>query len=122
LVNDATCSVKTVGFAPSGTVNVQEPVWFKNLSTPIAGLSPEFALFMALGIMMFTAMMAGVSSAPAISLCVTFEGWVFYGMNCFNIIDYTLANSGASAVVGVLVIMSFVSFLYLFVTYRRTGK
>jgi len=122
LVNDASCSAKTVGFTPTGTVQVQESVWFKNIASPIAGLSPEFALFMALGIMMFTAMMAGVSSAPAISLCVTFEGWVFYGMNCFNIIDYTLANSGASAIVGVLVVMSFISFLYLFVTYRRTGK
>ena len=118
------CTGKTTAYTPSGNVVVQQPIWFKNVSSPIAALDPEFALFMALGIMMFTAMMAGISTAPPVSLAVTFEGWIFYGTNMLNLIDTVADVDGVqvSSVVTVLTIMTFISILYLFVAYRRSGK
>jgi hypothetical protein len=124
LVNGASCIGKTVAYTPSGNVAVQQPVWFQNIASPIAGLSPEFALFMALGIMMFTAMMAGITTSPAIALTVTFEGWVFYGENMLYQLD-TVGNVGGvqvSSVVTILTMMTIFSILYLFVSYRRSGK
>jgi hypothetical protein len=76
---------------------------------------------------MFTALMAGTSTAPAISLIVTFEGWVFYGMNMFTLIDSPIntvegTTTGLYTVPVVLTLMTFTCFLYLFVTYRRMNK
>lgn len=121
LVEGGSYQVSGVGYTPTGTVTQTGTAWFKSIASPIAGLSPEFALFIALGIMMFTALMAGTSTAPAISFVVTFEGWIFYGMNMFVIIDVE-TNSGASPVVNVLIIMTLITIVWLFVTFRRSNK
>jgi PKD repeat protein len=124
LVNGQSCSAKTIGYTPNGNVAVQDPIWFRNIASPIAGLSAEFALFMALGILMFTAMMAGISTAPPVSLAVTFEGWIFYGSNMLNLIDSVayVGGIGISSVEVVLTMMTFISIIFLFVSYRRSGK
>jgi hypothetical protein len=130
LVNDQSYVSGAVGNNAYGELTVQSPIWFKNIETPLNGLSPIFSLFFALGVMMFTALMATGGTAPAISLCVTFEGWIFYGMNCFQSIDrplVTMAGTqptviGDSVVVAVLTFMTMVCFVYLFVSYRRSGK
>ena len=130
LVNDQSYVSGAVGNNAYGELTVQSPIWFKNIETPLNGLSPIFSLFFALGVMMFTALMATGGTAPAISLCVTFEGWIFYGMNCFQSIDRPLVTMvgtqptviGDSVVVAVLTFMTMVCFVYLFVSYRRSGK
>lgn len=131
LVNDKSYSVVAKGITASGNVSAQNPVWFKNLTNPISGLSAVFALFFALGIMMFTSLMSKKSTAPAIALCVVFEGWVFYGMNCFNLIDRPLLGgdptgwapgSGLTLMNALLTVATFICFLYLFVSYRRDNK
>lgn len=129
LVNDASYQTGCAGNTPTGTVYQTGTVWFKSFASPIAGLSPEFALFIALFIMMFTALMAGTSTAPAVSLVVTFEGWVFYGMNMFvlmdgpTVTDLTTGITGAATLVpSVLTIMTFITIVWLFVEYRRKGK
>lgn len=121
LVNDKSYFAAATGMTPGGNVSVQAPVWFKNIHTPIAGLSAEFALFAALGIMMFTAMMATPTTAPAISIAFAFEGWIFYGMNMLQLID-SPTQSGASVVVEVLIVITGIAIVYNFVEYRRRGK
>lgn len=121
LVNDKSYFAAATGMTPGGNVSVQAPVWFKNIHTPIAGLSAEFALFAALGIMMFTAMMATPTTAPAISIAFAFEGWIFYGMNMLQLID-SPTQSGASVVVEVLIVITGIAIVYNFVDFRRKGK
>ena len=122
LVDGASYQTSAVGYTSGGNVYETGTVWFIATKSPIAGLSPEFALFIALGIMMFTAMMAGTSTAPAVSLVVTFEGWVFYGMNMFVLMAGPMGSSGRDPVLDVLTIMTIITIIWLFVTFRRSGK
>lgn len=125
-IEDMSYAIAAEGYTSSGTVYESGTTWFKRTTNPIAGLSPEFALFIALFIMMFTALMAGTSTAPAMSLVVTFEGWVFYGLNMFAIIDpvplYVDPASGSTTVPLVLTIMTFICIVWLFLEYRRKNK
>jgi hypothetical protein len=125
-VEDTSYMAQSTGYTPQGTVNNVGTTWFRRTVNPIAGLSPEFALFIALGIMMFTALMAGTSTAPAVSLVVVFEGWVFWGMNMFAIIDPPIVRApGAitlTAVEAMLTLLTFFCVLWLFVEFRRKGK
>jgi len=125
-VDDTGYMVQATGYTSAGIVHQAGAAWFRRVANPIAGLSPEFALFIALGILMFTALMAGTSTAPAISLCVTFEGWVMYSQNMFVLIDpeplYQNLESGSTVVPAVLTIMTFITIVWLFVEYRRKGK
>jgi hypothetical protein len=111
---------EATGYTASGTVTESGYAWFKTVASPIAGLDPEFALFIALGIMMFTAMMGGITTGPAISLCFSFEGWVFYGMNMFTLIDYT--TPVGSVMEALLTIVTVISILWLVVSFRRSNR
>ena len=124
LVDDQSYLSQATGYTPSGNVVETGNAWFKRLESPIAALDPVFALFIALGIMMFTSLMAGITTGPAVSLCVTFEGWVFYGLNMFTLLDDTRFTpmGPLSPVTGVLTLMTLVTILWLFVEYRRKNK
>ena len=124
LVDDQSYLSGATGFTTGGTVIETGNAWFKRLESPIAALDPVFALFIALGIMMFTSLMAGITTGPAVSLCVTFEGWVFYGLNMFTLLDDTRFTpmGPLSPVTGVLTLMTLVTILWLFVEYRRKNK
>lgn len=120
-VEDSGYKISTEGYTPSGTVYYTGTTFFKKSTSPIYGLSPEFALFIALFIMMFTALMAGTSTAPAIMLCVTFEGWILWSMNMLALLDGT-TKSGLPLVPAVLTLMTIFTIVWLFVDYRRKGK
>jgi hypothetical protein len=125
-VEDSSYMIQSTGHTVQGIINNVGTTWFRRTTNPIAGLSPEFALFIALGIMMFTALMAGTSTAPAVSLVVVFEGWVMWGMNMFTLIDPPIVRApGAislTAVEAMLTVLTFFCILWLFVEYRRKGK
>lgn len=122
-VDDQSYMATTTGYTASGNIYETSTVWFRKVASPIAGLSPEFALFIALFIMMFTALMAGSSTAPAVSLVVTFEGWVMWGMNMFVAIDSAWGSEvGSTIVPQVLIVMTIITIVWLFVEYRRKGK
>jgi hypothetical protein len=109
---------EVVATSPLKTNTVNQPVWFKKTPQRIGGMSSEFSLFFALAIMMFTALMAGSSSVGAVGLCVTFEGWIFYAIGFLDLIDQQM-SSGAYSVPAILTIMTFVSFMALFVAGKK---
>lgn len=71
--------------------------------------------------MMFTALLAGASTIGAVGLCVTFEGWVFYGMGWLQLLDVEVENSlfTVSVVVLMLTVMTVISIATLFLERRH---
>ncbi len=102
------------------TINVV--VSFPQAPTPLAPLEqlgiPSY-LF-GFGIILLTAMVAGYSTAPSVSLVCSFEAWIFFGMGWFTSFDRSLPG-GATLVVVIITLMSVASFLYLFASRKKGG-
>ena len=122
-VDDMSYGVSFTGNTASGTVYESGSVWFRKLASPIAGMDPEFALWIALFLLMFTALIGATtpSVGPVVAFVFCFEGWVLWGMNMFVLIDSGLPN-GEYTIPVVLTIATFASVLWGFVDFRRKGK
>ncbi len=113
-----------------GIIVINDVVWFKRNPYVVGGLGQEFSLFVALFIMMFTSLLAGYTTAGAVGICVSFEGWMFYGMGMLDLIDVSLADitgtdptvsGGVTSVAIALTLMTFISIMLLFLHRKKKG-
>jgi hypothetical protein len=84
-------TVAVSGFVNTNVTNtdfgfIKRSFGFSFFSIPVTflGFGYEIALLVAMGIMLFTAMLGGASNAKQVAFVVCIEGWVFYSMHWYD--------------------------------------
>jgi hypothetical protein len=73
-------SVAAETTSPLGYVLRDFAVWFKGSPVALAGFPPTILLWFSIFLLIFTAMFAGATHAPQISIIICVEAWVLFSM------------------------------------------
>ena len=81
-------SVEPIRAAGSSPIVRTFTVWFKGKTVEFAGFDSTVLLWVALFIIIFTAMFSGATHAPQMAIIICIESWIFYAMGWLDPLIY----------------------------------
>lgn len=97
-------------------------VWFKGKTVEIDGFDSTVLLWLSLFIIIFTAMFAGATHAPQISIMICVEAWVFYAMGWLDPLTESPVIMSDGGLIIVLLMATFIAVLWNFREGKRKEK